>query len=174
MRVYGWRVTIYNSTMFPRLLAAVKAVAARLTHNVWIEATAALMLLAVGVAGVAAAVQSRPYTGAPLTDLAQVTVQVAASPNVPVLSLLILSLGVAVCGAAWFVVRAMHWRFWAPVHSGRVWRQALLVGVAAMGLTWLQLNQTLTLPLAGVLIAALGLIELYLNLRTFPRTDKPA
>jgi len=160
--------------MLPQLRAASKAVAARLTHNVWIEATAALVLLAVGATGVAAAVQSRPYTGAPLTELTQVTVQVAASPNVPVLGLLILSLGAAVCGAAWFVVRAIHWRFWSPVHSGRVWRQALLVGLAVMGLTWLQINQALTLPLAGVLIAALSLIELYLNLRTLPRTDKPA
>lgn len=160
--------------MLAQSRTALRMAAARLTHNIYIESAVALVALAVGLAGVLTARQLRPYVGEPLTDLALVPAQVAVSPNVPVLGLFALSIGLAAIGAAWFIVRVVHWRFWSPVRRGRVWRQALLIGILAAALVWLRLNQALTLPLAGVLIVALSLIELYFNIRNTPRTDKPA
>ena len=102
-----------------------RAITSRLIWNVWLEALIALGLLVLGAIGASLAMQARPYLGEAATDLAQVPVRVITSPNTPALALFAVVLGLGVTGAAWFIVRLVHWRFFAPVAGRRVWRQAL-------------------------------------------------
>ena len=85
-----------------------------------------------------------------------------------------MALGIGVMGAGWFIARLIHWRFFAPVAARRVWRQALFLGLLAMVLAWLKINQALTLPLAAVIIIAFALAEVYLSLRSTPQSGDKA
>lgn len=154
------------------VLARLKQLTANFTLNVWFEALIALMLIALGLGGLLLAMQSRPYLGDAATDLAAVPVRVITSPNVAALSLFIAALGLGTIGAAWLIVRLVHWRFFAPVIGRRVWRQAILIGVLVMVVAWLKVNEVLTLPLAVVVALALILIEVFLNVRAAPKSDE--
>jgi hypothetical protein len=137
----------------------------RLPLGVWLDGLIAACLIALGVVGLTLATQYRPYNGEPATDLAQVPFRVATEPNVPVLGLFMLALGLGVIGVAWFIVRLVHWRFFAPVKARRVWRQSIFIGLFVVGCAWLKINQAFSIPLAGALALALVLIEVYLNVR---------
>ena len=138
----------------------------RLPLGVWLDALIAACLAALGIGGVVLLVtQFHPYSGEPLIDLAQASFRVATEPNVPVLGLFLLLLGLGAMGAAWFVARLIHWRFFAPVNARRVWRQSIFIGLFAVGSAWLKINQAFTIPLAGALLLALVSIEAYLNVR---------
>jgi hypothetical protein len=160
--------------MAPQLTHLKRVIASRLTLNVWLEALVAICLIGLGAAGVMFAMQSRPYLGDAANDLAQVPVRVITSPNVPALAAFVVALGIGVTGAAWFIVRLIHWRFFAPVAARRVWRQALFLGVLTMLLAWLKVNQSLAWPLAVIIIIAFAMAELYLSLRSTPQSDKKA
>jgi hypothetical protein len=144
---------------------------ARHSFTVWLEGLIALCLIGLGGGGTVLAMQFRPYLGDPLTDPTQVPVRVIESPNIPVLVLFVLALGVGLTGLSWFGARVIHWRFFSPVNPWRVWQQAILVGVLAVVLAWLKINQALTLPLAVVVILALSLIGVYLSLRGTQKGD---
>jgi hypothetical protein len=151
-----------------------RAITTRIVWTVWLEALIALCLIVLGVAGALLAMQSRPYLGEPANDLAQAPLRVITSPNVPALAAFIVALGVGVMGLGWFIARLIHWRFFAPVDARRVWRQALFLGLLAMILTWLKINQALTLPLAAVIIIAFAFAEVYLSLRGTPQSGDKA
>ncbi|MBI5563343.1 MAG: hypothetical protein HY870_00505 [Chloroflexi bacterium] len=151
-----------------------RAITSRLVWTIWLEAFIALGLMVLGAAGALFAMQSRPYLGEAATDLTQVPVRVITSPNVPALAAFVVALGLGVTGAAWFIVRLVHWRFFAPVAAHRVWRQALFLGVLTSVLAWLKVNQSLAWPLAVIIIVAFALIEIYLSLRSTPQSDKQA
>jgi hypothetical protein len=167
-------VTFYNTHMAPQLSNLKRVIAGRLTWNVWLEALIALCLIGLGAVGMLLAMQSRPYLGEAASDLAQVPVRVITSPNVPALAAFVVALGIGVTGAAWFIVRLIHWRFFAPVAARRVWRQALFSGILTGILAWLKVNQSLAWPLAVIIIIAFALAELYLSLRGTPQSDKQA
>ena len=153
-------------------LTRLKQLAAHFTWNVWLEALIALILIALGLGGLLLAMQARPYLGEAATDLTAVPVRVITAPNVAALSLFIAALALVSIGAAWLIVRLVHWRFFAPVIGRRVWRQALLIGVWVVVVAWLKVNQVLTLPLAAVVALALILIEVFLNVRAAPKSDE--
>jgi hypothetical protein len=133
--------------------------------NPWLQVLIAVVLIAAGLGGALLALQSHPYTGAPATDYTQVPLRVGASPDVGVLALFMFSLGLGTIGAAWFIARLIHWRFFAPIDSQRVWRQAVFAGVFVVSGAWLQLNRALSVPLAIVILGVLVLIEVFLNIR---------
>jgi hypothetical protein len=160
--------------MAPQLSNLKRIIAGRLTWNVWLEAFIAICLIVLGVVGVLLAMQSRPYLGEAANDLAQVPVRVITSPNLPALAAFVVALGLGVTGAAWFIVRLIHWRFFAPVAARRVWRQALFLGVLTLVLAWLKINQSLAWPLAVIIIIAFALTEIYLSLRSTPQSDDKA
>ncbi len=160
--------------MAPQLSDLKRAITARIAWTVWLEALIAICLIILGAAGALLAMQSRPYLGEPANDLAQAPLRVITSPNVPALAAFIVALGVGVMGAGWFIARLIHWRFFAPVDARRVWRQALFLGLLAMVLVWLKINQALTLPLAAVIIIAFALAEVYLSLRSTPQSGDKA
>jgi hypothetical protein len=145
--------------------------AARLSWNAWREALIAGCLIALGVGGALLAMQSRPYLGDAASDLAAVPARVVAAPNVPALTGFVAALGLGFTGAAWFIVRLIHWRFVASVVAWRVWRQAIFVGVLGLVLAWLKINQALTLPLAAVIVIGFVLAEVYLSLRSAPQKN---
>jgi len=151
-----------------------RAITSRLVWNIWLETLIALGLLVLGAAGVSLATQSRPYLGEAATDLAQVPVRIITSPNVPMLVMFVVALGIGVTGAAWFVLRLVHWRFFAPVAGRRVWRQALFIGVLTIVLAWLKINQSLAWPLAVIIVIAFVMAEIYLSLRGNPSSDDKA
>ena len=148
--------------------------AARRSWNAWLEALIAVCLIAMGAGGALLAMQSHPYLGEAASDLAAVPARVIAAPNVPALTGFVAALGLGLTGAAWFIVRLIHWRFFAPVAVRRVWRQAIFVGVLGLVLAWLKINQALTLPLAAVIVIVFALTEAYLNLRSVPQSENSA
>jgi hypothetical protein len=160
--------------MTPQLSNVKRPIAARQALNVWLEAFIALSLIVLSAAGALLAMQSRPYLGEAANDLAQVPVRVITAPNVPALAAFVVALGSGVTGAAWFIVRLIHWRFFAPVAARRVWRQALLLGVLTLVLAWLKVNQSLAWPVAAIIIIAFTLAEIYLSLRSTPQSDNKA
>ena len=160
--------------MIPQLSNVKRSLAAHLALNVWLEAFIALGLIVLGAAGALLAMQSRPYLGEAATDLAQVPVRVITAPNVPALAAFVVALGIGVTGVAWFIVRLIHWRFFAPVAARRVWRQALFLGVLTLVLAWLKVNQSLAWPVAAIIIIAFALAEIYLSLRSAPQSDTKA
>jgi hypothetical protein len=160
--------------MIPQLSNVKRSLASHLALNVWLEAFIALGLIVLGAAGALLAMQSRPYLGEAATDLAQVPVRVITAPNVPALAAFVAALGIGVTGAAWFIVRLIHWRFFAPVAGRRVWRQALFLGVLTLVLAWLKVNQSLAWPVAAIIIIAFALAEIYLSLRSAPQSDTKA
>jgi len=151
-----------------------RARAARWSWNIWLEALIAVCLIGLGAGGVLLAMQSRPYLGEAASDLAAVPARVIAAPNVPALTGFVAALGLGLTGAAWFVVRLIHGRFFAPVAAWRVWRQAIFVGVLGLVLAWLKINQALTLPLAAVIVIGFVLAEVYLSLRSAPQNKDSA
>ena len=167
-------VTFYNTRMAPQLSKLKRVIAGRLTWNVWLEALIALCLIVLGAAGALLAMQSRPYLGEAASNLTQVPVRVIMLPNVPALAAFVVALGIGVTGAAWFIVRLIHWRFSAPVAARRVWRQALFLGVLTLVLAWLKINQSLAWPLAVIIIIAFALAEIYLSLRSTPPSGDKA
>lgn len=160
--------------MTPQLSDVKRVITARLSWSVWLEALIALGLMILGAAGGLLAMQSRPYLGDPATTLAQVPVRVITTPNVPALVLFVGALGLGVTGAAWFVVRLVHWRFFAPVAARRVWRQAVFAGVLVIILAWLKINQALAWPLAIIICLAFVFAEIYLGLRDNPPSGDKA
>jgi hypothetical protein len=162
--------------MAPQLSNLKRTIATRITWTVWLEALIAMCLIVLGVAGALLAMQARPYLGEPATVLDPQVVQllVITSPNSPALAAFIVAVGVGVMGLGWFLARLIHWRFFAPVAGHRVWRQAFFLGLSAMVLAWLKINQALTLPLAVVVILAFALAELYLSLRSTPQSGSKA
>lgn len=160
--------------MTPHLSDVKRVITARLSWSVWLEALIALGLIVLGAAGGLLAMQARPYLGDPATELAQVPVRVITSPNVPALALFVGALGLGVTGAAWFVVRLVHWRFFAPVAARRVWRQAVFAGVLIIVLAWLKINQALAWPLAVIICLAFVFAEIYLSLRDNPPSGDKA
>ena len=139
----------------------------RSTIKPWLELLAALILIALGMGGVLLAMQSRPYLGLPATDLtpAQVLLRVGVSPNVPAIGLVMLSIGLGTIGLAWFGVKLIHWRFFAPIDARRVWRESIFIALFVMSSAWLQMNRALSLPLAAAILIALALVEVFLNIR---------
>jgi hypothetical protein len=160
--------------MTPESSSVKRARAARLSWNVWLEALIAVCLIGLGVGGALLAMQSRPYLGDAASDLAAVSARVIAAPNVPALTGFVAALGLSLTGAAWFIVRLIHWRFFAPIAARRVWRQAIFVGVLGVVLAWLKINQALTLPLAAVIVIGFVLAEVYLSLRSVPQSKNSA
>ncbi len=151
-----------------------RIVASRFSWNVWLEALVALVLIGLGVVGASLAMQARPYLGQAATDWAQVPVRVIMAPNIPGLAMFAVAWGIGVTGAAWFLVRLIHWRFFAPVAGRRVWRQALFLGVLTLVLAWLKINQSLAWPLAVIIIIAFVMAEIYLSLRSNSSSDDKA
>ncbi len=138
-------------------------------HTWLLDMLIAVGLMVIGAGGILLLVlQFRPYSGPPVVSLDPVPFLVATEPNVPVLGLFVTALGIGVTGVAWFIVRLIHWRFFAPVRARRVWRQAIFVALFVMGSAWLKINQALTIPLLIALAFALGLIEVFLNTRRVP------
>jgi hypothetical protein len=160
--------------MTPEPSSIKRARAARRSWKAWLEALIAACLIVLGVGGALLAMQSRPYLGDAASDLAEVPARVVAAPNMPALTGFVAALGLGLTGAAWFIVRLIHWRFFAPVAARRVWRQAIFVGVLGLVLAWLKINQALTLPLAAVIVIAFVLAEVYLNLRGVPQSKNSA
>jgi hypothetical protein len=160
--------------MTPESSSVKRARTARLAWNAWLEALIAACLIVLGVGGALLAMQSRPYLGDAASDLAAVPVRVIAAPNMPALTGFVAALGLGLTGAAWFIVRLIHWRFFAPVAARRVWRQAIFVGVLGVVLAWLKINQALTLPLAAVIVIGFVLAEVYLSLRSVPQRENSA
>lgn len=138
----------------------------RLPLGVWLDGLIAACLAVLGIGGVVLVVRSfHPYSGVPVADANQAPYLVVTEPNVPVLGLFMLALGLGMIGVAWFIVRLVHWRFFAPVKARRVWRQSIFIGLFVVGSAWLKINQAFSIPLAGTLLLALVLIEVYLNVR---------
>lgn len=160
--------------MTPEPSSIKRALATRLSSNAWLEALIAVCLIVIGVGGALLAMQARPYLGDAASDLAAVPVHVIAAPNVPALTGFVAALGLGLTGAAWFIVRLIHWRFFAPVAARRVWRQAVFVGALGVVLAWLKINQALTLPLAAVIVIVFALAEVYLSLRNAPQSENSA
>jgi hypothetical protein len=160
--------------MIPEPFSIKRVWAARRSWNAWLEALIAGCLIALGVGGVLLAMQSHPYLGEAASDLAAVPARVVAAPNVPALTGFVAALGLGLTGAAWFIARLIHGRFFAPVAARRVWRQAIFVGVSGLVLAWLKINQALTLPLAAVIVIGFVLAEVYLSLRSVPQSKDSA
>jgi hypothetical protein len=139
--------------------------AARSTGNVGLELIVALALIAFGVIGAVNALQTRPDLGDAATDPSQVMARIASAPNVGSIAMLLLSIGAVIIGAAWLLLRLIHRRFFAPVAALRVWRQALFAALFIVSSAWLQLNRSLTLPLAAIMLTVLILVEVFLNVR---------
>ena len=129
---------------------------------------AALVLLAIGAAGLYRVVTTIPPIDGPvdpgLSDAARAQA-FFATPNVGGVALLLLSLLVATLGGAWFVVRLLHWRFRPTFEPLKVWRQSLWVALFVTIGAWLQLNRSLTLAMGALVGGALVLLEAYLNVR---------
>jgi hypothetical protein len=160
--------------MTPESSSIKRTRAAHRRWKAWLEALIAAGLIGLGVGGALLAMQSRPYLGEAASDLAAVPARVVAAPNMPALTGFVAALGLGLTGAAWFIARLIHGRFFTPVAARRVWRQAIFVGVLGLVLAWLKINQALTLPLAAAIVIAFILAEVYLNLRGAPRSEKPA
>jgi hypothetical protein len=139
--------------------------AARSTGNTGLELIVAIALIVVGFIGAANALQARPYLGDAATDEAQVLARIASAPNVGSIVLLFLSIGAAVIGLAWLLLRLIHRRFFAPVDALRVWRQAFFAALFIVSGAWLQLNRSFTLSLAAIMLVVLVLVEVFLNVR---------
>jgi hypothetical protein len=138
-------------------------------HTWLLDMLIAACLTVLGIGGLIWVVgQFHPYSGAAVVGYDAVPFLAATEPNVPALGLFVAALGVGATGAAWFVVRLIHWRFFAPVRARRVWRQAFFVALFVVGGAWLKINQALTIPLLIALAFALGLIEMFLNTRRVP------
>ena len=160
--------------MIPEPSSIKRALAAHLSWNVWLDALIAVCLIVIGVGGALLAMQSRPYLGAAASDLAAVPVRVIAAPNRPALTGFVVALGLGLTGVAWFIIRLIHWRFFAPVAARRVWRQAIFVGGLGVVLAWLKINQVLTLPVAAVIASVFALAEVYVSLRSVPQSKDSA
>ena len=160
--------------MTPKPSSLKRARAARRLWTAGLEALIAGCLIGLGVGGALLAMQSRPYLGEAASDLAAVPMRVIAAPNVPALTGFVAALGLGLTGAAWFIVRLIHGRFFAPVAARRVWRQAIFVGVLGLVLAWLKINQALTLSLAAVIVIVFALAEVYLSLRSVPQSKDSA
>jgi hypothetical protein len=156
--------------MTPKPSSIKRTRAARRSWTAWLEALMAGCLIGLGVGGARLAMQSRPYLGDAASDLAAVPARVVAAPNVPALTGFVAALGLGLTGAAWFIARLIHWRFFALVEARRVWRQAIFVGMSGVVLVWLKINQALTLPLAAVIVIVFVLAEIYLSLRGAPQS----
>jgi len=87
------------------------------------------------------------------------------SPNVAGVALLLLALLAMTLGGAWFVVRLLHWRFRSTFEPLTVWRQSLWAALFVTIGAWLQLNRSLTMPLAALVGGGFVLIEVLLNVR---------
>ena len=147
----------------PRLIKAITN--SRFNIRTWLDVLIALVLIALGIVGMLLALQSRPYLGTPATDLADVPMRIMAAPNVGTISLLLLAIGLGVTGAVWFIARLIHWRFFAPVHALRVWRQSIFAAAFVVSCAWLEINRALSWPLALAILLALVLVEAFLNIR---------
>ena len=147
----------------PRLVKATTR--SHFNLRAWLDVLIALVLIALGAAGMLLALQSRPYLGAPATDLADVPQRVVTSPNLAAIGLLLLAVGLGVTGAVWFIIRLIHWRFFSPVKALRVWRQAIFVAAFGVSGAWLEINRALSWPLALAILIALALIEAFLDIR---------
>ena len=131
----------------------------------WIGAL--LLLAAGGISLYQVVTTTTPITG-PVQGGLSFTAYARAfldSPNTGAVIVLLLALGTAVWGGAWFVTRLLHWRLRPVFEPLKVWRQSLWVAVFVMMGAWLQLNRALNLVLAGMLAGAFALIEVYLNVR---------
>ena len=147
----------------PRLVKSTAGI--RFNLRAWLDVLIALALIALGLLGMLLALLSRPYLGTPATDLADVSQRVVTAPNLAAIGLLLLAIGLGVTGAVWFIARLIHWRFFAPVHALRVWRQAIFVAAFVVSCAWLEINRALSWPLALALLIALALIEAFLDIR---------
>jgi diacylglycerol kinase len=150
-------------TVEPRRITARSA--ARSTDHVGLELIIAIALIVIGLIGAANAMQSRPYLGDAATNEAQVLARIASAPNVGSIAVLFLSIGAIIIGLAWLLLRLIHRRFFAPVAALRVWRQAFFAALFIVSGAWLQLNRSLTLPLAAIMLVVLVLVEVFLNVR---------
>jgi drug/metabolite transporter (DMT)-like permease len=129
----------------------------------------ALVLGVIGVLGLNDIVHTIfPLAGALVGDPADgpnIARQFLLSPNTNAVALVLLTLCITVLGAAWFVVRLLHWRFRPVFEPLKVWRQAVWVAVFVTLGAWLQLNRSLTIPLALLMLAMLTALEVFLNVR---------
>jgi hypothetical protein len=129
---------------------------------------AALALLIAGVGGFYTVVTTvSPITGSIEGGLpdAVYAQRFLTSPNVAGVALLLISLLATTLGGAWFVVRLLHWRFRSAFEPLTVWRQSLWVALFVTIGAWLQLNRSLTMPLAALVGGGFVLIEVLLNVR---------
>lgn len=139
--------------------------AARSTGNAGLELIVAIALIVLGLIGASSALQARPYLGDAATDQAQVLARIASAPNVGSIAVIFLSIGAAVIGLAWLLLRLIHRRFFAPVDPLRVWRQSFFAALFIVSGAWLQLNRSFTLSLAAIMLVVLVLVEVFLNVR---------
>ncbi len=129
---------------------------------------AALLLLAAGAGGFYTLVTTvSPIAGSIEGGLpdAVYAQRFVTSPNVAGVALLLLALLAMTLGSAWFVVRLLHWRFRSAFEPLTVWRQSLWVALFVTIGAWLQLNRSLTMPLAALVGGGFVLIEVLLNVR---------
>jgi hypothetical protein len=139
----------------------------RSSGNVTFEVISAIGLIVLAIIGAALALEARIYLGEALTDRSATAIlqRVAAAPNIGSITSLLISVGLGVTGFIWFPVRLIHWRFFSPVDSRRVWRQAIFVALFTVSSAWLQLNRAFTLSLAAIMLGVLVLVEIFLNIR---------
>ena len=139
----------------------------RSSGNVTFEAISAMGLIVLALIGASIALEARIYLGDALIDRSASAIlqRVAAAPNIGSITLLLICIGLGVVGLTWFPVRLIHWRFFSPVDSQRVWRQAIFVALFTVSSAWLQLNRAFTLSLAAIMLGVLVLVEIFLNIR---------
>ena len=129
---------------------------------------AAMTLLAAGAGGFWHIVNTLPPIAGPVDGGLSFEAYARAffaSPNVSGVALLLLALLVATLGGAWFVVRLLHWRFQLAHAPLKMWRQSLWVALFVTIGAWLQLNRSLTIALAALVIGGLAALEVFLNVR---------
>ncbi|CAG0933063.1 hypothetical protein TFLX_02875 [Thermoflexales bacterium] len=169
---YGAIISLHFSvTLAPQILRYNSRMTAeeapRKIPRLLFEVGLVVALLGLGLYSLSVAQQQRPYLGDPLPrgSEALVPYRVLAAPNVPAIGLYLGSVFAVVMGVAWLILRGIHQLFFKPVHTGRIWREAVFFAVFVLSLAWLQLNQAFSLLLAAVIAVALILLEIFLNIR---------